>query len=168
MKKSICLIAIVFVLLSGKTFGQNPLPMGKSQLNLGVGFSGWGVPFYVGFDYGVHKDITVGGEFSSRSYKENWKSSDYSHNIMGFSGNGNYHFNSVLNIPKKWDFYAGLNIGFYVWSSPSYYSGDNTSGLGYGTQIGGRYNISNKVGLNLEFGGGNAFSGGKFGVTIKL
>jgi len=40
--------------------------------------------------------------------------------------------------------------------------------LGLGAQVGGRYYISNKVALNLEFGGGNAFSGGKFGLTFKL
>jgi hypothetical protein len=40
--------------------------------------------------------------------------------------------------------------------------------VGLGAQIGGRYYLSDKVGLNLEFGGGNAFSGGKFGVSIKL
>jgi hypothetical protein len=71
-------------------------------------------------------------------------------------------------MPKKWDFYAGLNIGFYVWSSPNDYKGSNSSGLGLGAQIGGRYYLSNKVGLNLELGGGNAFSGGKFGLTFKL
>ncbi|MDP4272352.1 MAG: hypothetical protein Q8909_19855, partial [Bacteroidota bacterium] len=86
----------------------------------------------------------------------------------GISGNANYHFNNVFNIPRNWDLYAGLNLGFYVWSSPDTYDGSHTSGLGLGAQIGGRYFISKKVGLNLEFGGGNAFSEGKFGLTIKL
>lgn len=62
----------------------------------------------------------------------------------------------------------GLNLGFYVWSSPDAYQGSHSSGLGIGAQIGGRYYFTNKVGLNFEFGGGNAFSGGKVGVTIKL
>jgi len=73
-----------------------------------------------------------------------------------------------LNIPSPWDFYAGLNLGFYSWNSPRDYEGSHTSGLGLGGQIGGRYYFSNKVGINLEFGGGNAFSGGKFGLTIKI
>lgn len=168
MKKTFFLIAIVLIFMSSTTFSQSSLPKGRSQLNLGVGFSDWGTPFYIGLDFSVHQDITIGGEFSYRSYNENWKKEYYHHNVMGFSGNGNYHFNSLLNITQKWDLYAGLNLGFFVWSSPNDYYGDHASGLGLGAQIGARYFLTQKIGLNLEFGGGNAFSGGKFGLTIKL
>ena len=153
---------------SGNAFSQSPLPVGKTQLNFGVGFSGWGIPVYVGIDYSVHPDITVGGEISYRSYRENWKREYYVHNVMGFSVNGNYHFNTLLKIPQKWDFYAGPNIGFFVWTSPFDYYGTHRSGLGIGGQVGGRYYFSERMGLNLEFGGGNAFVGGKFGLSIKL
>jgi len=40
--------------------------------------------------------------------------------------------------------------------------------LGIGGQIGGRYYFTEKFGVNLEFGGGNAYSGGKLGISIKL
>jgi len=40
--------------------------------------------------------------------------------------------------------------------------------MGRGAQIGGRYYFTQKVGINLELGGGNAFSGGKIGLTFKL
>ncbi|MEQ8474416.1 MAG: hypothetical protein RIC35_24680 [Marinoscillum sp.] len=166
--KSIILTSIALLLISVNSFGQSPLPVGNSQVNFGVGLSNWGVPFYLGFDYSIHKDITLGGELSYRAYRENWRSDYYNHSVIGFSGNGNYHFNSALDIPRNWDFYAGLNLGFYVWSSPDAYDGNRSSGLGLGAQIGGRYYLSNKVGLNLEFGGGNAFSGGKLGLTVKL
>ena len=166
MKK--LLLLSTFVLIAGFAFSQNPMPVGKSQLNLGVGLSGWGVPIYIGLDHGVHKNITIGAEVSFRSYNEKWRNNRYRHNITGISGNANYHFNNALEISKKWDLYAGLNLGFYVWTSPDNYNGNHNSGLGLGAQIGARYYLSNKVGLNLEFGGGNAFTGGKFGVTIKL
>ncbi|MDD4921110.1 MAG: hypothetical protein PHS30_01385 [Bacteroidales bacterium] len=166
MKKVI--FAIAFVMIAGYSFSQSPLPVGRSQFNIGVGLSDMGTPFYLGIDHSVLPDVTIGGEFSYRAYRENWNSNYYNHNIMGFSGNGNYHFNSLLGIPKTWDFYAGLNLGFYVWTSPDTYEGSNSSGLGLGGQIGGRYYLSNKVGLNLEFGGGNAFSGGKIGLSLKL
>lgn len=168
MKKTFFLTAFILLLISGNAFSQSPLPENRSQLNIGVGFSGWGIPFYIGLDYGVHPDITIGGEFSYRSYRENWKDKYYNHSVMGFSGNGNYHFNRLLNISQKWDFYAGLNLGFYVWTSPNDYYGDYSSGMGLGAQIGGRYYFSNKLGINLEFGGGNAFSGGKIGLSIIL
>jgi outer membrane immunogenic protein len=166
MKKFI--LGIAFAMIAGYSFSQSPLRDGRSQLNVGVGFSDIGTPFYVGVDVGVLPDVTLGGEFSYRNYRENWDNYYYDHNIMGFSGNGNYHFNRLLGISPRWDFYAGLNLGFYVWTSSDDYNGSNSSGLGLGAQVGGRCYLSNKVALNLEFGGGNAFSGGKLGLTVKL
>lgn len=166
MKKN--LLVTLFAFVSVIAFGQNSLPMGKTQLNFGVGFSDWGVPLYIGFDHAVSRDITLGGELSYRSYREDWDNYYYDHSIVGISGNANYHFNNLLRIPRNWDLYAGLNLGFYVWNSPDAYHGSHTSGLGLGAQIGGRYFISRTVALNLEFGGGNAFSDGKIGLTVKL
>tara|TARA_R110002049_G_scaffold289495_3_gene472370 strand:+ start:1594 stop:2043 length:450 start_codon:yes stop_codon:yes gene_type:complete len=147
---------------------QNPISKGQAQFNAGLGFSSWGVPVYLGVDYGVHEDITIGGELSFRSYRDNWKNDRYNHSIIGISGNANYHFNNLLNIPKEWDFYAGLNLGFYIWNSSRNYGGSNTSGLGLGAQLGGRYYFTEKLGVNLELGGGNVFSSGKVGITVKL
>lgn len=166
MKK--CMITFALLLATSVMFAQGPIAKGETQVNFGVGLSSWGVPVYLGFDYGVHPDITLGAELSYRSYNDNWNHAKYNHSIIGFLGNANYHFNNVLNIPSPWDFYAGLNLGFYNWSSPNEYDGSHNSGIGLGAQIGGRYYFSNKVGINLEFGGGNAFSNGKFGLTIKL
>ena len=117
-------------------------------------------------DFGISNDVTLGFEGSFRNYRENYSNNKYNSTILGISGNFNYHFNRVLEIPSIWDFYAGLNIGFYAWTSPNDYPGDGDSGLGLGLQIGGRYFISDNLGLNLEVGGGNAFSGGKFGLTF--
>ena len=164
----ITFIIIILLLAIGSVFAQNPIDIGQTQLNLGVGFSNWGVPLYLGFDYGVSNDITLGGEFSYNSYHEDYRNHYYDHSIIGISGNGNFHFNNVLNIPRNWDFYAGLNLGFYIWDSPNDYEGSHNSGLGLGGQIGGRYYFTDSVGLNLEFGGGNAFSGGKLGLSFQL
>ena len=169
-------ISIVGLLLvpivSVFSFAQNPLAKGSSQLNIGVGLSEWGIPIYGGIDYCVEKDITIGAELSYRSYNEGndyWKKNKYYRSsIIGFSGNFNYHFNSALKISRKYDLYAGLNLGFYSWSTPDGYEGSHTSGIGLGAQVGARYYFSNTVGINLELGTGNAFSGGKFGLSIKL
>lgn len=147
---------------------QNPLSKGQKQLNAGLGFSNWGLPVYVGLDFGIHPDISIGGEFVFHSYREKFGDIKYTHNIFGFAFNSNYHFNQILNIPSNWDFYAGLNIGFHIWSSPNDYPGDYASGLGLGAQIGGRYFFNDKFGLNLELGGGNAATGGKFGITYQF
>ncbi|MHA7108486.1 outer membrane beta-barrel protein [Sunxiuqinia elliptica] len=166
MKKQLLILSLV--LFSNLLFAQAPIAKGESQLNAGVGLSSWGVPLYVGLDYGVHEDITIGGELSYRSYNDKYANVNYDHSVIGISGNGNYHFNRVLELPSEWDFYAGLNLGFYIWNSPNGYEGSHSSGLGLGAQIGGRYFFSDNVGVNLEFGGGNAFSGGKLGVTFRL
>lgn len=166
MKKLI--IAASLVLLFGFLHSQNPLPVGGNQLNIGVGLSDWGTPIYIGIDHGVHKNITLGGEISFRTYHEHWRSFYYSHNIIGVSGNANYHFNTLLKIPQKWDFYAGLNIGFFIWASPHSYDGNHNSGLDIGAQIGCRYYLSEKLGINLELGGGSTLFGEKVGITVKL
>jgi hypothetical protein len=166
MKKQVLTFTLCF--LAAMAFARGPISQGQGQLNAGVGLSSWGTPFYLGFDYGVHPDITLGGELSYRNYDDYYLDDRYYHSIIGISGNGNYHFNNLLGIPRNWDFYAGLNLGFYIWNSPDDYYGSETSELGLGAQIGGRYYFNDKIGLNLEFGSGNAFSGGKFGISIRL
>ncbi len=147
---------------------QYALPEKGKQLNAGVGLSTWGIPIYVGMDFGIDTDISAGFEFSYRNYSQRYFGRKYSSNIIGFSGNANYHFNGITDIPTQWDVYAGLNLGFYVWSTAGDYPGSQSSGLGIGAQLGGRYYFNDKTALNLELGGGNAFSGGKIGLTFKL
>ena len=167
MRKAILPLLAVFC-VANLAFAQAPLSIGEKQLNAGIGLSTWGLPVYLGFDVGVHEDITVGGEFSFRSYRENWKKSYYRHLVVGISASGNYHFDRLLDLPSRWNLYAGLNLGFFIYASPDEYPGARSSGRGLAGQIGGRYFLNDKTALNLEFGGGNAFSGGKFGVTVLL
>lgn len=151
MKKT--MVIIVAALIScGVAHAQNPIPKGEKFLNASFGFSNHGIPVNVGMDFGIGNDISLGFDVTHRfNYKDaNW----------GLAGNANYHFNRILNIPSSFDFYAGLNLG-------AKFGNDNT-GLDLGLQVGGRYFITNNFGLNLQFGGGNNFSGGRFGVTFRL
>lgn len=163
MKQFLSITILLF--MTTAAFSQATLGKNSNQLNIGVGLTNLGVPFYLGLDHGLSDHITLGLELSYRDYNEN---NNFNHNVIGFSGNANYHLNQGQNFPSKLDLYFGLNIGFYSWSSPNNYNGTYNSGLGLGAQVGARYFLSSKVGLNLEFGGGNAFSGGKFGLTFKL
>lgn len=159
---------LMFLFISFTGYSQSPIGKGGKQINLGFGFSGIGLPIYGGMDFGVHEDITVGFLIDYRNYNESYHSFKYKHNVWTFSGNGNYHFNTILDIPREWDFYAGLTIGFQSWSSPDGYSGSYNSGLGLGGQVGGRYYFNEQLGINLEINGGSVTTGGKLGLSIRL
>ena len=75
--------------------------------------------------------------------------------------------NWILNLEDKWNLYAGLTLGYYLWSD-SEMSGAKSSGIGLDLQIGGRYFFNDKLGINLEFGGGSGVGAGSIGLTIKL
>lgn len=170
MNYSIRTVAIVFfisLLGFSSASAQGSLGKGNEQFNGGVGFSTWGVPIYLGVDFGVHQDVTIGPVVSYRNYSERFNSTRYSHSIFTLGFNGNYHFNTLIDLDPEWDLYAGLTLGYYIWSSPNDYIGAQASSVGLVGQIGGRYFFSDKFGVNVEFGGGIA-SGGKFGVTLKL
>lgn len=154
MKK---LFAILILVAFGSlAFGQGsaPLSKGDNQLNFGAGFGG-GFPIYVGMDFAVHNDITVGPEVGF-----NLDGMDY----MTIAGRGDYHWNRLLEITPDFDFYTGLNIGFLVGFSE--YGG--TSGLDLGGQVGGRWYWNDKWAINAEFAGGKISVGGKVGVSMKL
>ncbi len=168
MKKKLMIAVSAMMLLSIGAFAQSALPKGQNQLNFGVGFSDKGIPVYFGIDHAVHNNVTLGAELSYRGYEEKYNNNNYKHNVLGISGNFNYHFNTLFSIPSNWDLYAGANVGFNIYNTIDGYDGDDVSGLGLGLQVGGRYYFNKKVGVNLEFGGGNAFSGGKLGLTIRL
>lgn len=162
------LLTFFSLFIATTIFAQNPISQGQAQFNAGLGLSSWGLPIYAGLDFGVHQDITVGGEIAHRSFNDKTPGVDYNHSVTSIAGNGNYHFNTLLEIPSNWDLYAGLSLGFYIWNSPNDYVGDYTSGLGLSAQLGGRYYFTEKFGINLEFGGGNVFSGGKIGISLKF
>jgi hypothetical protein len=163
MKKGIFFAA--FLLASIASYAQGSLAKGGKQLNAGFGFSNYGTPVYLGVDFGVGESFTVGPRFSYRNYGYNFGGSRYSQSLMVISFNGNYHFNKLIELPSEWDLYAGLTIGYYIWSSADF--GGQASGVGLDGQIGARYFFSDRFGLNLEFGGGTG-TGGLFGITYKL
>jgi hypothetical protein len=147
---------------------QYALQTGKMQFNGGIGLSSWGLPLYAGVDYGFDKNISFGGELSFRSFNERVFGARYTSSIIGVAGNANYHFVEMLGIDDLFDVYAGLNVGVYIWNTSGDYLGNGGTGLGIGAQIGGRYYFKKNMAVNVELGGGNAFSGGKVGLSILL
>ena len=151
MKPIFLLIAALS--FSASTFAQSPVGKGGKQINFGLGLYSSSIPVYVGMDFGVHPDITVGPQIGF----------DLGLNYMAISGRGDYHFNTLLDLPRDWNVYAGANIGFVAG-----FNNDYNSELDLGLQIGGRYYWNSTWAFNLEFGGGPEFTGGRLGVSKLL
>jgi hypothetical protein len=151
------------------TFAQCPIDKGQIQLNAGIGSSFTNlIPFYVGLDYGIYKDITLGGNIVYGTETDN----EFNQTLIGITANANYHFNSILDISNKWDIYTGLDLGYNIWSislKSSYYDikvNANVSAFVIGVQVGARYYFTNKFRVNIEFGTGTgAFSDASIGVS---
>ena len=151
MKKITFLIGVLFIATTMMAQeGAAPLSKGGKQLNFGLGFSGYGLPVYVGMDFAFHNDWTAGPAIRM-VFDDPFR--------FGALGRVDYHWNRLIGIPSNWDFYLGANLGFI--------SG-NEFDLDLGLQLGGRWYWSEKWGLNLEFGGGYGYGGGTLGVSMKL
>lgn len=146
-------VLMLFVGICSLGFAQSPIGANGRQINFGVGLYGYGIPLYAGMDFGVHPDITVGPQIGI----------DLGFDYLSIGGRGDYHFNTILDIPRDWDFYAGLNIGFAVGIG-----NDSKSDADLGLQVGGRYYWNSSWGINLEFGGGNNLNGGRFGLSKRF
>ena len=153
----------------------NPYTDQTKMVTAGIGFSGWGIPIFGRFEIGVAENISVGGGISWQGYNETYTGVKWHHSIFGITGRGSYHFNELIELPDEWDLYAGLGIGFLFTSStykgtatPFDYDGSVPSDFFIDIHVGGRYFINDKIGVNLELGGGTGLSGGSIGVTFLL
>ena len=152
MKKIALLVGLVFIAATMfAQYGAAPLTKGQKQLNFGLGSSNHGIPAYIGMDFAVHNDITVGPVVKVRI------DDDIS---FGLLGRGDYHFNRIIGIPSNFDFYAGASVGFFS-------GNEDAGGIDIGIQVGGRWYWSEKWGLNLEFGGGTGY-GTSIGLSMKM
>lgn len=156
---ALCIFAGSFAQENKKTNQQVKIDENQMQLNIGTGLSTWGFPLYIGADYWVNEDITLGIQGSIR-YRLLHKSR---YGYFGGSVNANYHFSNIMDLIEELDIYAGLSAGPYI-GFGNYYSGA-TVDFGIRAQVGGRYQVNDNIWLHGELGGGT-FSGAKIGITI--
>lgn len=161
--KRFSIALMMMILASGVGFsqqGEAPLAKGEMQLNFGQGmYYNAYFPLYVGMDFAVQDDITIGGQYGM----------DVTFDWMSMTFRGDYHFNRIIGIPKDFDFYAGGGVGINFGLGGIY-----TIGIGNGhvgpvleTHVGGRWFWSDKWGMNAEFMAGSFF-GSSFGLTMKF
>lgn len=176
--KKILLTVFLIALISSTSLVRaqfNPYSGPAKLITVGIGFSGWGIPIFGRFETGIAENISVGGGISYQGYNETYTGVKWHHSVFGLNARGSYHFNELIELPDEWDLYAGLNLGYYFWNTnyegpgTSFdYSGSGSGGFSIGIHVGGRYFINEKIGVNVEFGGGNVLSGGTVGVTFRL
>lgn len=179
MKKHIFFSILIAVLSFQVLQAQNPIRKSEMQLNFGSGASVFGIPFYIGMDFGIHEDISIGPIVSFRSYRERvniggGNTYTYNHTILGIGFTGDYHFNNLLNIPREFDVYAGATIGYYIWNTsdvvvagvPVVYNG-NPAAVGVNPHVGARYNFNPKWSVHVQVDAGT-HTGAMGGLTMKL
>ena len=150
MHRIVLLIGLVsMIYITNAQEGQAPLPKGEEQLNFGVGLGSYGIPTYIGIDFAIHDDWTL-GPVGRLIFDED-------ESYFGALFRVDYHWNRLLNIPPDWDFYLGANVGVI--------SGNDLD-LDLGFQLGGRYYWSN-WGVNLEIGGGTGYNS-SLGLSLKF
>ncbi len=176
----LCILLMAIALFNTNyVYGQfNPGENNQVLANAGFGFSGYGIPIYASVDFGVASNITVGGILSFQTNTERIRlftdNVSWKHTIFGIGVRGDYHFNELLDLSDEWDFYGGLGLDYYSWEtklkegSTATYSGSGSGGFGISARVGGRYFFNDKLGINLEFGGGSVLSSGRVGVSLKL
>jgi outer membrane immunogenic protein len=157
---------------------------GFKQLNFGVDVDGYGIPVYIGMDFGIADMITLGARasFQTKSSKHGTNNELTSRStIILPSFRGDYHFSGhIEGLPEELDFYGGLSLGLVVWNNDvEYYEynpttgdrilkerNDSSSDLELWMQLGARYYFSEKWAANVEFGSfGN---NGSIGFSYRL
>ena len=136
-----------------------PVAKSQKQLDIGAGLYNPHLPLYLGLDYGLSENSTVGGGIST-SFHDNgsW---------LDVYTNWNYHFVNLLSMPHNTDLYAGLSLCFDAWFGHEGHEEDHKSVLILTGQIGGRYYFNNNWGIHLEIGGCPT-SNAKIGISYKF
>lgn len=168
MNKQTLLVIIFFLSFSlksqEKTTISSSFKKSDNIIDLGIGLSGYGVPFHGAFEHFISDDISIGLTANYLQYNSIY-STITSHWDFYYGGvKGNYHFQKLLKINnEKIDIYGGATLGYWygIYSDNSNFSSPLTS---YGNtpylvlQVGGRYLLSKNIGGFAELGGGNLSS----------
>jgi len=200
-RKGIIIVVAVFFLnvfsLSAQSFDQ-----GQVDFNFGLGLGRYGnlknsytyfPPLSLSVDYGITKEISVGGYFGYSGASWRYSGSGYCNNGSGVGSyfytyndtykwrfytlgvRGAYHFDRFIKI-NKIDLYAGLFLGNTF--SQSSYSTDalcdkhfvnysySYGGFAYSLFLGGRYRFNEHFGVFTELGYGISYM--TFGLNYKL
>lgn len=147
-------LALLIVFLSSISYSQTQLDGGRKQINLGVGNSTrGGGSTYAGLDYKLFKPFTLG---PYAAFNDDL--------ITGFAAL-NFHFDEIVEAPDRLNVYIGGNFGYrFLREEEEVDEGEFAGGL----QLGARYFLSERLGVNFEFGRTNLLVNDKIGLTYTF
>jgi outer membrane immunogenic protein len=115
------------------------------QATLGVGISNYGAPQFLGVDYGLFRDLSLGVEFSNRYSNETFKK----YRIIGSQANVNYHLKIY---DEHWDLYAGGQFNYWLVTENIKNIELDSATSGFGGQLGMHYFFNRHFAVNTELG----------------
>jgi hypothetical protein len=156
------LTAILLCSIHENSFSQGFYPgKGSVQLDFGTGAYSWGVPIYVGLDFGVSDVITIGPRASFSSYY------GYNNSVINLLFRGDYHYSYHIDaLPDELDLYGGISAGYSIWNASSGDLYRRSTGVVH-IQAGARWYFSDKWAANAEVLAGN-LSGLSVGMTYRF
>lgn len=169
------LLITVFICTSAAIAQKNDSAEKKFQVNIGGSLLDAKIKnFYVGADYKVSDEMSIGLNYSRSEtmYANRYSTED--HNFFQFQTNMDWAKKIGLNT-KKFDLYTGFNFAVVSFTQ----TGSNFNGrlekdyidsdISFGGQVGVRYFITKNIGLNFELNAGmlhnNPFRGG---ITVQF
>ena len=156
MKNLFYLLTVVcFFATFTLTAQTTPMTKGTNVAMIGVGAGGYGHTYYstvsptivATFQRGIVDDLgpgnlSVGGTLAHKSGRYNGVWTDYKSSWFAISGRASYHPHFVKS--EKFDLFAGLGLGYYVFSSsvqnPEFSANyGSASTFAFNAHIGARY-----------------------------
>ena len=151
------------------------LVMSEGSLALQAGFSlgsilYGGIPLFIGGDYMVTDEISIGAEFVRINYRDRFFGTDIRYKGASFGVRVAYHFMHLLDLPdENIDLYGGIFLGYIGWNYEydSPITGfDEFGSITYNFFAGARYMFIERLGGFGEFGYGITLL--KLGLTVKV
>ncbi len=176
MKKALAVILMLAAIVCMTSTVTAQYEMSKSYLGprLGIGVNGSSLAFGAGYEYGLTKEISIGGLVDYYQYTYDafaGYGGKYTYIVIG--AQGNYHFGPTLKWDSKLDPFAGIVLGYesisWKWDNSAYNGygwSAAASGIVFGGQAGIRYFLSPNLALYGQVGFGITYL--KAGVDFKF
>ncbi len=193
MKKSLFIIALFLTLInfnaSAQKDGNTTAEQFGNTLNIGVGAGYRGYYGYGGrpwsalilnYEFSIGRNFTLAPFVGISTYSDHYywgnkynpyRNYTYRETSLQLGVKGVYYFDELLRAGEKWDFYAGLSIGFETstttWDYAYYgdeYVSRTVSPLYISGHIGARYHATQRVGIFLDL----SSSYSSLGLSVKF